>query len=223
MVFTERQKNELKCIAKEVSKEILKELIYDNDFMDSLSEKLADKVSQKVSNHIDKLTTQVNILEQKINFLQGEHDEMKRKLENLEQNTKINLLRIYGIPENNDGNLMQKVKETLESKLEVKDVTLEHCYRIGQKTNNKNKPRAVVIKFSNTQQRNMVFFNKKLLKGSKIIIMEELVKSKHELLTLAKEKLGKGNVWTINGRIYTKLNGKRICLKNEDDIINLNN
>lgn len=66
----EREKSELKHLAKEVSKE--KELIDDNSFLENLSIKLADKVLQKLSGQIGKIITQINTFEDKVNILQGE-------------------------------------------------------------------------------------------------------------------------------------------------------
>nr|CAI5837410.1 unnamed protein product [Callosobruchus analis] len=51
--------------------------------------------------------------------------------------------------------------------------------------------------------------------------MEDLVKSRYELLLLAKEKFGKAHVWTLDGKIYTKINNRKLCLRTEEDILKL--
>ena len=87
----------------------------------------------------------------------------------------------------------------------------------------KSKPRAVIVKFGSAFQRNQAFFNKKKLKHSKIAISEDLIKSRFDLLTFGKDKLGKENVWSMGGKIFTKYGGKKINLKSEDDVTNLIN
>ena len=47
------------------------------------------------------------------------------------------------------------------------DTQIVSCYRIGTTKSGSKKPRPVILKFSAEYQRNIVFYNKKKLKGSK--------------------------------------------------------
>ncbi|KAG5889186.1 hypothetical protein JTB14_019203 [Gonioctena quinquepunctata] len=86
---------------------------------------------------------------------------------------------------------------------------------MGQET---AKPRAIIVKFGRISHRNMVYMNKRKLKHTKIVIIEDLIRSRYETLLLAKQKIEKEKVWTMEGVIYTKVNGKKITLKSEDDV-----
>lgn len=219
MVFTERQKGELKEITKEMSKEVLRELTSDSRFLEVLADKLVNKILDHVSSHIENLKDRIDELEKKVNIVESEKKNATTKCEQLEQHAKLKQLRIYGIPENTGENLKMTVDNIFNSKLNLKNMKMDDCYRIGTSTDNKTRP--VIVKFENMQQRNMVYFNKKKLKGSKIAITEELVKSTYELLLFAKENIGKDKVWTIGGRIITKTNGTKVVLRSEEDIIKL--
>lgn len=218
MAFTEEIKTEIKTLIKESSKEIMKDLLRDNTFLERLSDVLAIKVSEKVNREIEKLRNDFSVLEKKHGVLQEDHERALLRLDAFEQRTKRKQLRIYGVPEDKNTDLENSVKEILRSKLEVMDVSLSHCYRVGRLDINSKKPRAVVVGFDFVKERNQIYYNKKKLKGSKIVIAEELVKNRYELLLLAREKLGKGSVWTMEGEIYTKLDGKKIRLKNLKDL-----
>ncbi|CAG9822007.1 unnamed protein product [Phaedon cochleariae] len=219
MGLTERQKSEYRNIAKEVSKEIVHDLMGDDRFLECLADKLADKVSEKVNRRLEDLATKINTLETKIAHIQGDNENLMIRIDELEQKSKLDQLRIYGITEEREENLKPKIENISISKMGMKNVKLLQCYRIGNP--NPNKSRAVIIKFENIQERNLAYDSKKLLKGCRITLVEDLTKARHEILLYAKEKIGPKMVWTMQGRIYTKVNGKKICLRSEDDVLKI--
>lgn len=48
--------------------------------------------------------------------------------------------------------------------------------------------------------------------------MEDLTKNRLELLQEAKTKYGKKNVWSSNGHIYTKMDGRNKQIRTREDI-----
>lgn len=209
MGFTERQKTELKNITKEVILEFMK----DEVFMNIIAKKVADLVTEQ-------LTIKTSELETKINNIQSENEELRFRIDNMEQKLKLDQLRLYGVKEENDANLKQYVEETLSSKLGL-NINLLECYRAGKHQKSTNTPRVIKVKFENSKQRNLVFSGKRKFKGCNIVIAEELTRTKYELLMFAKEKLGKKKVWSTGGKIYTMINNKKVLLKNEEDISNI--
>lgn len=209
MGFTERQKTEFKIMAKE----IISEMISDELFVNSLAKKVADKVGEQ-------LTMKINNLESQINMLQAENQDLRVKIEEMEQIQKLDKLRIYGVKEENSENIKCRVEEILSAKMDL-SINLVECYRIGKRQIKENKPRVIIMKFQNIHQRNQVFSKKKNLIGTKMMITEELIKSRFELLMLAKEKLGSKNVWSVGGKLYTMVHNKKFQLENEDSILNV--
>ena len=78
-----------------------------------------------------------------------------------------------------------------------------------------------MVKFSSVHQRNSIFYNKKKLKGTKMVLVEELTQSRYNFLQNVKERIDNGDVWTKNGRIFVKLNGKKHCVRSFDDLTTL--
>nr|CAI5836494.1 unnamed protein product [Callosobruchus analis] len=200
---------------------MVREMMEDKQFTEMLAGILADKVFEKVNKDLDKLAMRVKDLEQKINIIQGEKDEMSIRVEEIEQSNKNTQLRVLGIPESKEYSTETQIKQMFQTKLGIMDgVTLQQCYRVGS-VKNKTASRPIIVKFENVKQKNQVYLCKNKLKGSRIVILEDLVRSRYELLLLAKEKLGKAQVWTLDGKIYTNVNNKKICLKTEEDILKI--
>lgn len=223
MVFTERQKQELIKIIHETSEKVLSDFIKNKTFMENIAKTVADTVSQKIEDCIKNYDSRFERLETKVRDVQGANEELQLKIDDLEQKTKLTRLRIYGLSEeNNDRDLKGNVMKLLQQKLAVTDVAVSHCYRMKKRnTGASSVPRAVVVEFGSLRQRNTVFFSKKKLKGTKVVIAEELTSRRFNLLSLARERLGRGKVWTVEGRLYANIDGSRKRLNCEDDIVNL--
>ncbi|KAK9878462.1 hypothetical protein WA026_022101 [Henosepilachna vigintioctopunctata] len=72
--------------------------------------------------------------------------------------------------------------------LKSSDIHIENCYRIPIKDTNKIRP--VVVNFSTLSTRDLVFRSKTRLKGSPIIINEDLTQSNYKLLNTCKTMFG---------------------------------
>lgn len=216
MVFTERQKEEIKRLVKDISKEVLQEMLQNKKFVENISETLADKLSQKLLQKVEDLSSQINEHSNKIRTIQGECEELSQKVEELEQKTNNFKLRFYGIKNENVNTLKDDIQNLIAMKIGVPDVQINSCFRIKSKGNRNKDP--VIVVFDSMKQRNSVYFNKKKLKGSNVVITEELTRIKYDLMLFAKEKLGKTNTWTIEGRIYSWVNGKKFLIKSEEDV-----
>lgn len=210
MGFTERQKSDLK--------KVINEHFSDKNFLETFAVKIADIVSQKMMAHIDKLDTKITALEKQMSNIQDENEDLKIKIDNLEQQSKCNQLRVFGVPEGNNEKLDVTIKEIFENKMDTSGCQLDHCFRLGPFRKDAKHPRPILVTFSDVQQRNMVFRNKSKLKGSKVAITEELTRARYELLISCKEKFGKEKVWTSGGNIYTNINGKKYRMRNSEDM-----
>ena len=58
-----------------------------------------------------------------------------------------------------------------------------------------------IIKFCSYRKRQEVFARKKLLKGSGLVLMENLMQTRFSLFRKVKEVVGLKNCWTSDGRI----------------------
>ena len=62
--------------------------------------------------------------------------------------------------------------------------------------------RPIIVKFCSYRKRQEVFARKKLLKGSGLVLMENLTQTRFNLFRKVKEVVGLKNCWTSDGRIY---------------------
>lgn len=83
---------------------------------------------------------------------------------------------------------------------------IDRSHRTGKR--NLEKPRSIIIKFVNYHVRKNVLHNRGLLKNTGIRITEDLTFARSQLLRKAVAKWGVRNVWTIDGKIFMKINGK---------------
>ena len=53
-----------------------------------------------------------------------------------------------------------------------------------------------------------MFKNKKLFKGTNVMMTESLTRKRVVMLNAAKDRFGKDNVWTMDGEVFTKVGNK---------------
>lgn len=90
----------------------------------------------------------------------------------------------------------------------------------------RNSPNALIVKFNKDRHRDMVFKNKRVMKGSGITISELLTNKRSSLMKQCIDRIPGGtnrSIWTDNGRIYAKYskddyNSHSAQIKNIDDI-----
>ena len=111
--------------------------------------------------------------------------------------------------------------------LNINHSEIQRSHRVGPKTDKSNllrsaKPRIqpIIVRFTDYETRHKVFKIKKLLKGTKMSISENLTITRYNLLKKAAEKYGKNMVWSHEGRIMTKINGMYVIINSLDDLKN---
>ena len=157
------------------------------------------------------------------NHLRVQVAALKDEMEIAEQYSRRNCLIFHGVPEEKGESTSQKVIQIINEKLDIPSVDInikdiDRSHRLGEWKNERitrqsqirNRP--IIVKFKGYDSRYGVFTNKKKLKNSNIMITENLTKKRYELLKKCIVKLGKGNVWTYDGRITTKIGNKYIVI-----------
>ncbi|CAH0551546.1 unnamed protein product [Brassicogethes aeneus] len=208
-VFTREQLREIKEeINEEIRKNIEKSLL---EILDS--EAFINKLMLKVNDTLEKK------LDKKLNKIQQRSDDkikiLEEKIDSMEQYSRRNNIRIFGLAENSGKPLIEDINNVLGS-IEIGTRNIVECYRIGKI--NVKKPRAVFVKLQNYEDKIELIKNRKKLKGTNCHIKEDLTKKKMEILTAASEKFGFKNVWSLNGKIFTMLENKKTELKSLDFI-----
>lgn len=151
-----------------------------------------------------------NILKEKnevIKDLENKVEKLEIRVDDLEQYSRRNSIRLSGVGES----IIENPIKMLEEKLDVEidhHRDIDRYHRVG-KTNPGRKPRDILIKFANYHTKAAVIRSRYKLKGTGYFINEDLTKLRSKLLfecrNLKKQSTLK-DAWTRDGNIYIKLN-----------------
>lgn len=193
-----------------IVKESFKDLLADEEFINKISKKVAQEIETRLSQ-----------LEEKVSFLEDEYYLLKNKLIDMEQYSRRNNVRIFGISEQKNEESLPMVIQFFQEKLNLnyQPADFVTCHRIGE---NRDGKRPLFIKFTHHQKKTDVMQARKKLKGSKITLVEDLTKERYELYKKAWMRFGKNLVWTSNGNIMVNAANKIHVLKNDGDLDNEN-
>lgn len=156
----------------------------------------------------------------KINQLELQLSEAKasalQRSDDLEQYTRLNSLRIFGVPEIKGESTDEVVSKLCKDKLglDISPALIDCSHRLPGR---ESQFRPIIVTFVSRNTKKLVYNNKKLLKGSKIVIKEDLTNRRFQLLKMAAEKYGFKNAWSYEGKILVKVanNVMRISSINE--------
>ncbi|KAK9873159.1 hypothetical protein WA026_021392 [Henosepilachna vigintioctopunctata] len=143
-------------------KQCLLDCLSDKDFMSILADKVAEVVGSTLGDHhLSKLEGQVSELQGQVAVNQKEIGNLKRKLNYFEQNQKLKHLRLYGLKEEENENLIERVQDTFSKVMKIEKIPIENCYRVGMKNVKDQKPKPVLMQYISINARRELFLQKK--------------------------------------------------------------
>ena len=161
-------------------------------------------------------------LQHEIKTIKEELEITRQTADQNEQKSRSQCLLIHGVEEGETENTDNLCLDVIKNKVGVViDLTdIERSHRIGpRKVNTRStRPRAIILRFSSMRKRMEVFYNKKNLKNTSFTVTESLTRLRYELLQRAKEKFGYKEVWTSEGKIFTKINNKLTLISSVTDL-----
>ena len=178
---------------------------------------------------IKKQDAKIAVQDSVINALSHDRDRLQLDVDDLSQYTRRTNLLFHGLEESDDNEdtdklVMEITNERLKLGITLDDIGRSH--RLGKKTAGKKRP--VIARFATYRKRKQVYDAKKNLKGSRIVITENLTKTRYNLYNECKQIFNQKNVWTLDGRIYVSTGVKlqdgrneRRVITNEYDLENL--
>lgn len=190
-------------------------------FISTLQKLVLDTVKSAVSDVLKDMNTKVNDLEKENKHLKEENIKINKKCDRLEQYSRRNNVRIFGVPESLKENVEEVVTGIFKKFLSVElpEFAVDRCHRVGAIVSGRHRP--ILVKFSNYKFKYIVFTKKRLLKGSRIVINDDLTSARVRVLKDAKKKFGASNVWARDGIIFAKSNNKLCKLEFLDDLLPL--
>lgn len=190
-------------------KTLVSEMFSSQNFIQKMTEAVSQVITSRLDDRLKLLEEQNAVSVSKIKDLENIVAEQRLEIDNMQQLSKLNSLYFIGIPnDKKSDDPTQEVINLLSNKFSSSNISSESfsCYRLGKFMENKSRP--VIVKFTSVNVRNGILRNKSTLKGSTIVVRENLTRLRLELLKKAKVKYGDRNVWTRNGNILVKDGGK---------------
>ena len=149
----------------------------------------------------------------------NEISKLKTRLNDQEQYSRRNCVRFFGVPEvdkeNTDETIHRIAKQMLG--VDLPPGAIDRSHRVRRKNPPREgmrpKPRAIIVKLTSYQHRQIQLKNRKKLKENKsgISIHEDLTDTNRSLLWDAFSRIGKPNskitnAWSVDGRICVSIN-----------------
>jgi hypothetical protein len=209
----------ISAVERAVIERILRDDVLAERIISGLIDKVSARVVEGLAASLDFATKQIAELKSEIVVLKEQLRERDvvtaNRIDDLEQYQRRNNLRIFGIPESSgedtDKIVMDLCKEKL--KLEITSDRIERSHRVGAgptPAGSDTRPRAILVRFTSYRDRRAVFVEKRQLKGTGIVVREDLTRKRMELFRSATQKFGHRSVWTVDGRIHwVDSDGKR--------------
>ena len=164
---------------------------------------------------------EVKTLKDKVLQQEQSINKLESSLNNMEQYSRRSCIRLFGLEEKKGENTDFLVSEVIRTKLgvslePVKDIDRSHrtgnvqqsssSTPTGHSSNHKPRPRSIIVKLNSYRKRREIITNRKKLKGSGIVIAEDLTKENQKLLSLARESTKVKSAWTSDGRVIVLIN-----------------
>ena len=141
---------------------------------------------------------------------------MERRLDEQEQYSRRNNIRVVGLEENAD------VSAFLKDKLDINvEDNIEEYHPVGRKTSDRKK-RQIIVKLKNYATKSLIMGKRFRLKESGFFINDDLTKTRNQYAqscrSLKKEKKIK-DTWIWHGNVLVKLNdGSTTRILSQNDI-----
>ncbi|XP_071050802.1 uncharacterized protein [Onthophagus taurus] len=182
------------------------------------SEEFLHKFANIISENVVKqLQNDLNNMGKEVIGLKTQLVVANRKIDELEQYTRKDNLRVYGIKElkgeNTNELIMNVCREKMGINIQSSDISTSHRLRAPE-----NGIKPIIVRFTRRDVKKQIFNFKKKLKGTQIVIKEDLTARKAQLLKTAAGKLGPRAVWTSNCNIDTKWGRRYLEIRRLEDI-----
>ncbi|KAK9871684.1 hypothetical protein WA026_014133, partial [Henosepilachna vigintioctopunctata] len=110
-------------------KELIRDIGDNTDLMEAIKQ-VADTISTRIYKSIERINLRIQSMHDEMTIIKEDNKEPKEKVNELEQDAKLESLRFHGIQEGGKEDLKTVVGNIVTSKLEVEHVIIRDCYPI---------------------------------------------------------------------------------------------
>ena len=165
------------------------------------------------------------------------------RTDSIEQYSRLNNIRINGIPEQESEDTRQVVCQVIDAIGADVASDIDKCHRVGQvKTGPTSPPRSIIVKFTTSKSKHIVFQNKRRLNNidvkqifgdnwprlsdspsdkHRIYINEDLTRARAQAAAFGRDLKKRKQIddtWTRDGAVFVKIGSKTSKLYNKDQI-----
>lgn len=162
-----------------------------------------------VANTVGELESALNIqravtdaLSENKEKLETRVSQLEKDLEEAQQYSRRTNVLIHGVKEESGEDTDRIAHDLFTEQMGVpivdRDITRSH--RLGRRAEGTERP--IIVRLLSYRQKKLVYDQKKSLKDTGFVVTENLTKKRYNLYKKCKEKFGKTNVTTMDGRIY---------------------
>ena len=162
---------------------------------------------------------------------------MESVLDDQEQYSRRQCLRIYGVKEKaneNTDDLVLEIAKMMKVSIDPRDIDRSHRITprhvasslapVSASSSNstplpESRPKPIIVKFSRYNARHLMYASKSKLKNSGIVIREDLTSLRQDLFYRAKKHPNTKFTWSNDGKIFSLTkNGHKVSIRNASDI-----
>ncbi|CAG9825675.1 unnamed protein product [Phaedon cochleariae] len=135
---------------------------------------ISKDITTKISEHKEEVSKKFKEADEKIESLQNENKILKKQIESNERELKKNNVIIFGLQEEEEENLYEKVVDFIQNKIQIADFNksdLSCVYRFGRQD---TYPRPVLVKILALYRKSEILKNGYLLKNSNYSVSNDL-------------------------------------------------
>lgn len=188
----------------------------ENNVREILDQKLSYLHDLEVA--IDSKLQKLNDVERSVSANSTEVNNLTNRLDHLEQYSRRNNIRILGVkttPGENTDDIVRDVAHRIGITISAGDIDRSHrlhrpgntpersqgSYANATRTGN-TAPPPIIVKFTSYQPKFQMIKNRRKLKGSGIVVVEDLTRKNANLLFQTSRKANVKASWSLDGRVY---------------------
>lgn len=145
------------------------------------------ETSQEIKTQISDINSEIRAVKTKVTILENRDKQYSEQLNFIQKELRKNNLIIFGLVEEDEEDILQKVLDLFNNtlKVSVEATEINITYRFGKK----EKSRPVLVKFVTTFKKIEVLKNGKLLKNTQVAISNDLTKEDREKQKILRDHL----------------------------------
>ena len=156
---------------------------------------------------LDQKEAEIQSLSRSLNKITVDVDTFNMRANDLEQYSRRNSIRIFGIPESQgedtDQAVIKAVSDNLPGSISLADIDRSH--RSGKPRADAKKPRPILVKLTHYRKKAALMKDRRRLKGTGVSIQEDLTKANHQILMKLANHPKVEAAWSIDGKIMAAL------------------